>query len=82
MEAKNLKSPNRKHEISFGEMEEQAIGGAYYCPIFLNDIERSEIPNTFGTEGSSPLLLHERNTGNAVIERLKALVESPKFLKK
>jgi hypothetical protein len=102
MENKNVKSPNKKHEISFGDMEEQAMGGAYYCPIFLNYIERSEIPNTFGTEGSprgavedieassppvlserfkhtglkdghfhvketsSPLLLHERNTGNAV----------------
>jgi hypothetical protein len=66
MENKNVKSPNRKHEISFGEMEEQAMGGAYYCPIFLNDIGRSEIPNTFGTEGSLPLVLHERNTGNAV----------------
>jgi hypothetical protein len=66
MENKNVKSPDKKHEITFGEMLEQAMGGAYYCPIFLNYIERSEIPNTFGTEGSSPLMLHERNTGNAV----------------
>ncbi len=47
-------SPNKKHTITFGEMEEQAMGGAYYCPIYLN------------SEGDLPLLLHERNTGNAV----------------
>jgi hypothetical protein len=55
MENNNLKSPNKKHAITFGEMSEQAMGGAYYCPIYLNY-----------TEGSSPILLHERNTGNAV----------------
>jgi hypothetical protein len=55
MENKNIKSPNKKHEITFGEMLEQAMGGAYYCPIYLNF-----------TEGGAPLLLHERNTGNAV----------------
>jgi hypothetical protein len=91
MENKNLKSPNKKHEISFGEMEEQAMGGAYYCPIFLNytegsrrdavkDIEASSPPSLserfkhtglkdghFHVKKSSlPLLLHERNTGNAV----------------
>jgi hypothetical protein len=51
----NLVSPNKKYEITFGEMWEQAMGGAYYCPIFLNY-----------TEGGTPMLLHERNTGNAV----------------
>jgi hypothetical protein len=66
MEKSKLISPDKKHAITFGEMEEQAMGGAYYCPIFLNYIECSEIPNTFGTEGSAPLLLNERNTGNAV----------------
>ncbi len=54
MENKNGFSPNKKHEITFGEMSEQAMGGAYYCPIYLN------------SEGISPFLLHERNTGNAV----------------
>jgi hypothetical protein len=55
MENKNLKSPNKKQTITFGEMSEQAMGGAYYCPIYLNY-----------TEGVAALLLHERNTGNAV----------------
>ncbi len=52
---KKVVSPNKKHVISFGEMMEQSMGGAYYCSIYLNY-----------TEGSSPLMLHERNTGNAV----------------
>jgi hypothetical protein len=54
MENKNLKSPNKKYEITFGEMSEQAMGGAYYCPIYLKN------------ENEEPFLLHERNVGNAI----------------
>ncbi len=55
MENKTIQSPDKKHAITFGEMSEQAMGGAYYCPIFLDN-----------TGGGASLLLHERNTGNAV----------------
>jgi hypothetical protein len=55
MDSNAVMSPNKKHNITFGEMFEQAMGGAYYCPIFLEN-----------TEGSSKLILHERSTGNAV----------------
>ena len=48
-------SPNFQHEISFGASEEQSMGGAYYCPIFIKN-----------TEGSPKMLLHERSIGNAV----------------
>ncbi|MFM2268652.1 MAG: hypothetical protein RL757_2093 [Bacteroidota bacterium] len=53
---KTIISPDKKHVICFGELEEQRMGGAYYCPI--------SIKNTGGESFS--LLLHERNTGNAV----------------
>ncbi len=52
---KTVVSPDKKHVVSFGEMLEQRMGAAYYCTIYLNY-----------TEGTSPLILHERNTGNAV----------------
>ncbi len=51
-------STNNKYKISFGAMQEQAMGGAYYCPIFLENIENNE--------GVSKMLLHERSTGNTV----------------
>jgi hypothetical protein len=54
MENKNVKSPNKKHEISFGEMSEQAMGGAWYCPIYLKN------------ENDEPFLLHERSVGHAL----------------
>jgi hypothetical protein len=54
MENKTVKSPNKKHEISFGEMSEQAMGGAYYCPIYLKN------------ENEEPFLLHERSVGHAL----------------
>ena len=54
MENKNLKSPNKKLEISFGEMLDQAMGGAYYCPIYLKN------------ENEEPFLLHERSVGHAL----------------
>jgi hypothetical protein len=54
MTNKNLISPNKKHEISFGEMSEQAMGGAYYCPIYLKN------------ENEEPFLLHERSVGHAL----------------
>jgi hypothetical protein len=54
MTNKNLISPNKKHEISFGEMSEQAMGGAYYCPIYLKN------------ETEKPFLLHERSVGHAL----------------
>jgi hypothetical protein len=54
MENKTLFSPNKKHEIVFGEMSEQAMGGAYRCEIAVK------------MQNDKPLLLHERNTGNAV----------------
>jgi hypothetical protein len=54
MQNKNLKSPNKKHEISFGEMWEQAMGGAYCCPIYLKN------------ENDEPFLLHERSVGHAI----------------
>jgi hypothetical protein len=50
----NLISPNKKLEITFGEMSEQAMGGAYYCPIYLKN------------DNEEPFLLHERNVGNAI----------------
>ncbi len=52
---KTIIAPNKKHTISFGEMFEQRHGGAYCCPIFIEN-----------REGSEKMLLHERNTGNAV----------------
>jgi hypothetical protein len=60
MENKNVRSPNKKHEISFGEMEEQAMGGAYYCPIFLNYSEVSPRGAVEDIEASSPPVLSER----------------------
>jgi hypothetical protein len=54
---KTVISPNKKHVISFGEMQEQAMGGAYYCPIFIENRDAGE-----------KILLHERNTGNAVFK--------------
>jgi hypothetical protein len=50
----NIISPNKKLKITFGEMSEQAMGGAYYCPIYLKN------------ENEEPFLLHERNIGNAL----------------
>ncbi len=52
---KTVISPDKKHVISFGEMLEQSMGGAYYCSIFIENTERGQ-----------KLLLHERNTGNTV----------------
>jgi hypothetical protein len=91
MENNTIKSPNKKHEISFGEMHEQSMGGAYYCPIFLTYNEGASGDEVEGIkessplllserfkytglkdghfhvkESSSPFLLHERSTGNAV----------------
>jgi hypothetical protein len=66
MTNKNLISPNKKHEISFGEMWEQSMGGAYYCPIFLNYTVTPNRDEAEGIKGGTPMLLHERNTGNAV----------------
>ncbi len=54
MTNKNIISPNKKLEITFGEMSEQAMGGAYFCSIYLKN-EREE-----------PFLLHERSVGNAL----------------
>ncbi len=55
MDNNTVISSDKKYNITFGEMLEQAMGGAYYCPIFLEN-----------TEGSSSLMLHERSAGNAV----------------
>jgi hypothetical protein len=60
MQNKNLKSPNKKHEISFGEMWEQAMGGAYCSSIFLNYTEEIVRDEVEGINESSPLLLSER----------------------
>jgi hypothetical protein len=54
MTANNCFSPNKKHDITFGEMFEQSMGGAYFCPIYLKK------------DNEEPFLLHERSTGNAV----------------
>jgi hypothetical protein len=54
---KTVVSPNKKHAISFGKMHEQAMGGAYYCPIFIENLDDGE-----------KILLHERSTGNAVFK--------------
>jgi hypothetical protein len=54
MTANNCLSPNKKHDITFGEMFEQAMGGAWCCSIYLKK------------ENEEPFLLHERSTGNAV----------------
>jgi hypothetical protein len=58
MENNTVTSPDKKQVIFFGEMLEQAMGGAYYCPIFLKNEKDEKAPN--------PYLLHERSTGNAV----------------
>lgn len=50
----NLISSNKRLEITFGEMSEQAMGGAYYCPIYLK------------SDNEEPFLLHERNVGHAL----------------
>jgi hypothetical protein len=58
MENNTVVSPDKKQVIAFGEMSEQAMGGAYYCSIFLKDVKNEKDEN--------PYLLHERSTGNAV----------------
>jgi hypothetical protein len=51
----NVVSPDQSLVITFGEMQEQSMGGAYYAPIYVQD-----------RESGVPFLLHSRSVGNAV----------------